>query len=408
MKIISASWIISSNKDKQILQNHSVVYDKKIIEIAPTDEILKKFPNITVETLKPNSVITAGFINPHIHFEFSKNKSTLKYGSFMSWLSSVIANREELIESLKDEDITNICEDLLSNGTTTIGAISSYGFDLNALSKAPQTVVFFPEVLGSKPDMVDTLYADFLARLQSAIDIQNEKFIPAIAIHAPYSTHPILIKKVLTHANALDCPVQAHFMESPEEKKWLQSDKGAFKEFFASFLGQKKALCKPIEFLELFENTPNVSFTHCTEASKAEFEFISKIGANIIHCPVSNRLLNNNKLNLKNSANCTKAIATDGLSSNTSLNILDELKMALMIHEEKNLNELSNDLIYYATAGGAKVLNLQKGQIETDFDADLVCFELSKEINDPKDLALDIILHSSKPTKVILGGQSVR
>ena len=113
MKIISASWIISSNKDKQILQNHSVVYDKKIIEIAPTDEILKKFPNITVETLKPNSVITAGFINPHIHFEFSKNKSTLKYGSFMSWLSSVIANREELIESLKDEDITNICEDLL-------------------------------------------------------------------------------------------------------------------------------------------------------------------------------------------------------------------------------------------------------------------------------------------------------
>lgn len=408
MKVVSASWIITSDKDKKILQNHSIAYEKKIIKIAPTDEILAEFQNAEVITLCSNSVITPGFINPHIHFEFSKNKFTLKYGSFMGWLSSVIEKREELIESLKDEDIIQICDELLSNGTTTFGAISSYGFDLKALSKAPQTVVFFPEILGSRPDMVDTLYADFLARLQSAIDLQNEKFIPAIAIHAPYSTHPILIKKVLTHAKELDCPVQAHFMESPEEKKWLEKNNGPFKEFFASFLGQKNALCKPLEFLQLFENTPNVSFTHCAEAKKEEFEQIQKMDASIIHCPVSNRLLSNNKLNLKMATNCNISIATDGLSSNISLNILDELKTALMIHENKNLNELSNDLIYYATAGGAKVLNLKKGQIIQDFDADFAYFEISDEITDQNDLALNIILHSIKPAKVILGGKCVR
>jgi hypothetical protein len=50
-------------------------------------------------------------------------------------------------------------------GTTTIGAISSYSFDLEPCVKSPINTVFFCEVIGSKGDMVDTLFADFKNRL---------------------------------------------------------------------------------------------------------------------------------------------------------------------------------------------------------------------------------------------------
>ena len=407
MKIISPKWIITCDDDVTILQNHSIVFYDKIIEIAQTDLLIAKYPNITKIEIPQNSVMMPGLINPHIHFEFSKNKSTLEYGSFIGWLNSVIANREQLIENLTKDDLKAILHDLLMNGTTSVGAISSYGFDLEALSEAEQNVVFFPEVLGSRPDMVDALYADFFARFQGAKELQNERFKPGIAIHSPYSTHPVIIKKALALAKEEDCVVQAHFMESPEEKNWLEKSKGGFVPFFENFLNQKKPLGSPEDFLNLFENCNKISFTHCAEASKTQLQMIEHLGANIIHCPVSNRLLNNNKLNLKNCKNINVALATDGLSSNVSLDLFDELKSALMIHADQNLNELSKKLLYYATAASAKVLDFQKGKIEPQFDADFLIFDFQDIQINEQNIATNIILHHKKPTKIFIGGKHV-
>ena len=407
MKIISPEWIITCDDGVKILQNHSVVYYDKIIEIAPTEILNTKYPNSTKIEIPPHSVMMPGLINPHIHFEFSKNKSTLQYGSFIGWLNSVITNREQLLENLTKQDLKQILHDLLMSGTTTIGAISSYGFELEALSEAIQNIVFFPEVLGSRPDMVDALYADFFARFQSAKELETERFKPAIAIHSPYSTHPVIIKKALSLAKEENCPIQAHFMESPEEKLWLEKSKGPFAEFFENFLNQKKPLGSPEDFLELFQGSDKISFTHCSEASKSQIETIKNLGANIIHCPVSNRLLNNNKLDLKNCKNINIGLATDGLSSNISLNLFDELKSALMIHENQNLNTLSKNLLYYATFGSAKVLDLKKGKIESKFDADFLIFDFSDIATTEDNLATNIILHAKKPAKIFIGGKLV-
>lgn len=401
MKILTADYLIVCDEEKNIIKNGAIVFDKKIIEIGTSEYISSKYQDIQIEQLPPHSVIMPGLINPHIHFEFSKNKSTLKYGSFLEWLYSVIENREELINSLSDDVITDILDELLNSGTTAIGAVSSYGFDLNALKNAKQSVVFFPEVLGSRADMVDALHNDFLNRFGEAQKYENENFKVGIAIHSPYSTHPVLINKVLQMAKEQQCVVQAHFMESPEEKEWLETSEGKFKEFFVNFLNQTKSLTKPDEFLYSFRGQKSVSFTHCVEASANELEIIKSLDANIIHCPFSNRLLNNTKLNVPNDINV--ALATDGLSSNVSLNLWDELRAALMIHTTQNLNELSRKLLYYATAGGAMVLDLPKGTLQKDFDADFLVLQLPCEV-DLQSLATQIILHTNKPRQVYIKG----
>lgn len=407
MKIISANWIVTCDENNRIIKNGTVVFDDKILEIDTLVNIEKKYPNIEVLKLEENSVLMPGLINSHVHLEFSSNTTTLKYGNFMSWLNSVIKNRDDLINKADKKLISTKLDRMKKTGTTTIGAISSYSFDMEPCVKSSINTVFFCEVIGSKGDMVDTLFADFKDRLNSAKRFKSKNFIPAIAIHSPYSVHPFLVRETLNLARVEDFAVSSHFLESPEEFEWLHKNEGSFLDFFKNFLGQEKAVTKPMEFLNLFSNIKNLSFTHCVEASDVDLEKIKDLGASINHCVTSNRILNNSKLDLSRLKDIPFTIGTDGLSSNNSLSMFDELRNVLMIHSDKNIVDFSQSLLKAATSNAANALGLNKGRIKKDFDSDMITFTLPDEVEDMDDLAMQIILHTKFMDKVIIGGKFV-
>ena len=407
MKIISANWIVTCDENDSIIKDGAIVFDDKIIEIDSLDEIEKKYTNIEIKKLENNSVLMPGLINSHVHLEFSGNSTTLKYGNFYSWLNSVIKFREELINKADKKLISLKLEKMKRTGTTTIGAISSYSFDLEACLQSPINKVFFCEVIGSKGDMIDTLFADFKSRLNNAKKFASKNFIPAIAIHSPYSVHPFLVRETLNLARNENLAVSSHFLESREEFEWLHKDEGSFLEFFKNFLNQEKAVSKPMEFLNLFSNIKNLSFTHCVEASNNDLEKIKELGASINHCVTSNRLLNNTKLDLDRLGEIPFTIGTDGLSSNNSLSMFDELRNALMAHYDKNVIEFSKKLIKAATVNGSRALGLNKGVIGKDFDSDIISFSLPDNLEDVEDLYMQIILHTKFVDNVIIGGEYV-
>ena len=407
MKIISANWVVTCDENNSIIENGAVVFDDKIIEVDTLSNIEKKYPQIEIIKLEKNSVLMPGLINSHVHLEFSSNTTTLKYGNFMSWLNSVITNRDDLINKADKKLISTKLDRMKKTGTTTIGAISSYSFDLEACVQSPLNTVFYCEVIGSKGDMVDTLFADFKNRLNSAKKLKSKSFIPAIAIHSPYSVHPFLVRETLKLAREEQLSVSSHFLESPEESLWLNEDKGAFLDFFKNFLGQEKAVTKPMEFLNLFSNIKNLSFTHCVEARGEEIEKIKSLGATINHCVTSNRILNNSKLDLSKLKDIPFSIGTDGLSSNNSLSMFDELRNVLITHWEKNIIDFSKVLLKSATVNPAISMGLNKGVIEKEFDSDMIAFTLPDEIEDKDDLAMQIILHTKFVDKTIIGGEFV-
>jgi len=404
MKFLYADWLLVCDEDFSIIKNGAIVFDKKIIDIGTVEEFREKYNLETIEYLGENSVLMPGLINTHVHLEFSANKTTLKYGNFVKWLFSVIQNREDLIEKATEALIDSELAKMLQNGTTTIGAISSYGFDMNSCLKSPLNVVYFTEVLGSKQDMIDTLFLDFQEKLKSAKHNQNERFIPAIAIHSPYSTHPFLVREVLKIAREENMAVSSHFQESRAENDWLNYSSGEFEAFFKDMLDQHKALTKPSEFLDQFKNIKHLSFTHCVQANEKELIQIKRLGATITHCPNSNRLLNNTILNLSYLDDIPLAVGTDGLSSNHTLNMFEELRNSFFMHTNLDSNDLSTKLIKAATSGGADALGLKKGVLEKDYDSDIISFKLPDACLDEKDLATSIILHTSKVNKTYIGG----
>lgn len=400
MQITTPNYILTPDT---LLSNMSVAFDKTIKKIAPLEELKKEFPNAEITTLQKNSLLMPGLINAHVHVEFSANKTNLSYGDFISWLYSVIENREELIGGCQNECMSKAIDSMLESGITTFGAVSSHGMDLEACANAPQNVVFFNELIGSQATMADALFGDFLARLDASKSVKREGFYPAVAIHSPYSVHPILIKKALRKVKDENLKLTAHFMESSAEREWLDSSKGDFKDFFENLLKQNSAVSDSSEFLEHF-NEHKTLLTHVVKANENELKTIASSQHTIIHCPISNRLLGNGVLDLRKleKESIRWVLATDGLSSNYKLDLFEEMKCALFMHSNMPLLELAQKLIMSVTKNAADALDLNTGEITEGKNADMIVLDLDKEPND--ELAIHLILHRYNISKVYING----
>ncbi len=403
MIILNPNYIYINNSFKE---NIAVVFNKKIEAIDSLDRLKEKYPNAKVIDGGENSVLYAGFINTHVHLEFSANKTTLQYGKFMPWLDSVIANRDELVNICDNALMEKTCKDMLRSGITTFGAISSFGTELEVCEKTPQKVIFFNELIGSNMAFVDALYSDFLIRLRASQDASSNGIIPAIAIHSPYSVHPIVLKRALDIAKDENLKVSAHFLESQAEREWLEDESGEFLDFFKKYFNASKPVTTIDEFLKSFDNTPT-HFTHVVQANNKELEYIAKKNHSIAHCPRSNRLLGCGRLPIEKliALDIPFTIATDGLSSNSSLNIFDELRSALMMHHAEDLGELSKLLINSITSIPAKIFNLNSGEIKEGKDADFALIKLPSKPTTLKDIALQTILHTKEVKRVYINGE---
>ncbi len=401
MQIISPSFIYTADK---LLRNLSIAYDKTIHKIAPLEELKKEFPDAEVTVLQENSLLMPGLINAHVHLEFSAHKTELSYGDFINWLYSVIENREELIGGSVDTAMRESVESMLESGITTFGAVSSHGMDLEACANAPQNVVFFNELIGSQATMADALFGDFLSRLDASKAVNRDGFYPAVAIHSPYSVHPVLIKKALAIVKNENLKLTAHYMESEAERKWLDENDGDFKEFFVNLLKQNSAVSDSKEFLEHFNDIPTL-LTHVVKANKDEIKTISSKKHTVIHCPISNRLLGNGTLNIKelNENNIRWIVATDGLSSNYKLDLFEEMKVSLFMHSDAPLLEFATALLKGVTAHAADALGLNTGEIVEGKNADMIVLDLDNEPND--ELAIHLILHRYNVSKVYINGE---
>ncbi len=392
--------------DGKLLRDHGIVFEQTILSLKPNEQLRAEYGEQCLEMGK-GSLILPGLINPHVHLEFSANRSTLDYGSFMPWLQSVISHRDDLINGCEEECMSAAVQLMLDNGITAFGAVSSYGFDLDACAKAPQKVVYFNELIGSDPAMADALYMNFQERLFASQAVARGGFHPAVAIHSPYSVHRILIQKALAYAKAHRLRVTAHFMESTAEREWLDENNGAFKPFFENFLRQNRAANTPLDFLKCFEAVPTL-FTHAVHAKGEELTALREGNHTIIHCPISNRLLGNGALDLARleRENIPWVCGTDGLSSNYTLDLFEEMKIALFMHHGHDLLPLAQKLWHSVTKGAAEAMGLNCGTISESYDADVLVARVDFEINDQ--FPLHLLLRRPIIESVYIQGNRVK
>ncbi|BAF71994.1 aminofutalosine deaminase family hydrolase [Sulfurovum sp. NBC37-1] len=404
MKIIVADHIYTPNG---FIENQAVAFDEQIRGIGPLESLLTIYPNADIIRTAPYSVIYPGFINTHVHLEFSANKTSLKYGSFMPWLDSVIEHRDDLVNACDNAMMQKECDEMLRSGITAFGAISSFGTELEVCEKAAQRVVFFNEVIGSNAATADMLYGDFLERVKASQSCdESAKITPAVAIHSPYSVHPIILQKAVTLAKQNKMPLTAHFLESQVERQWLEEGEGEFKSFFEKYFSTSTPVTNIQEFMHAFDTYPT-HFAHAVQATEEELEYLSQKGHSIAHCPRSNRYLGCGRLPIETLQKYALpySVATDGLSSNDSLSIFDEFRAAIMLHHQAPIHILAERLIRASTQDAAEILGLNCGKIEVGALADLVVLTLPAMPQSKEEVALWSIIHTKQVSQVYIEGE---
>lgn len=406
MYLIGADYLLLCNEDFSIIKNGGIYFNENEILEIDTYENLQNKPTKSQKYYQ-NCVITPALTNLHIHLEFSQNEGSLKFGNFGKWLDSVIENRESLMDSSLQSQMQNTIQTLLQSGVGFVGAISSYGYDLEALANSPLRVLYFNEAIGSKVEALDMLYQNLLARLQDSQRFSSHHFFPALAIHSPYSVHSKMLQKVLNLAKTQSLPLSVHFLESKEEREWLETKKGYFQGFFERFFHTKMQPFYTIsDFLNSFRGLKPY-FVHCLEATHKDLEMIAKMQGKIISCPKSNRLLNNKilDLNLCKQSQIHPIFATDGKSSNDSLSLLDELRTALYAYMDYDLESLAKDLLlgvtYYAHKDSP--LGIKAGSLKKGFLPDFAVFKTKAK----EQLALMLLLYAKKAEALYISGKQI-
>ncbi len=406
-EIIGASLVFLCNEKCEVLEDYGVVFDEKIVEIGDYQSLTLKYPHLKAQFFE-NSVLLPAFINAHTHFEFSNNKASFDYGSFSGWLGSVLNNGGAILENCQGA-IQNAISTQLKSGVGSVGAISNHLIEVDLLKESPLSAVVFLEFLGSSYSL-EKLKA-FEAKFKELKDLEDKKLKAALAVHAPYSVQKDMALSVIQLAKDSQSLLSTHFLESLEELEWVENSKGWFENFYQHFLKEShfKSLYKGAnDYIDMFKDTHTL-FVHNQFASLEALKRIKSQVKNafLITCPFSNRLLSGKALDLERAkeAGLSVSVATDGLSSNISLSLLDELRAFLLTHNMPLL-ELAKIVLLGATRHGAKALALNNGEIEANKRADLSVFGFNEKFTKEQAI-LQFLLHAKEVECLFLGGKRV-
>ncbi|WP_457567853.1 amidohydrolase family protein [Desulfurobacterium sp.] len=305
------------------------------------------------------SIILPPFVNAHTHLELSLMEfNPIKTKSFFDWLLWIISNRQKLDrEEIKNGIKTGI---KLSRkwGTGFFGDISSFGISRNMV----ETGVVFNEIIGKS----------FPKETQ-----------PPLSIHAVYSTSVETIKRAVKKSTRYGTLYQMHVGETAEEKKFVRGEKNLFESLIYPAIGRKRFDSVYAENIvsylqQIGALTPLLIAVHCTNLSRKELEKLMETGCGIVICPRSNLFLKTGFPDVEFLIDYDKlAIGTDGLSSNSSLSMISEIKAVyIKLNGKANIKKL----LKAATVGGAKVLGIESEYRKSGI---FTAITVEKKINDP-------------------------
>jgi cytosine/adenosine deaminase-related metal-dependent hydrolase len=312
-----------------------------------------------------NGIIIPGFVNCHCHLELSYLKNELPGGSGLAgFLMAVNSVRNSLKKDVgrinKDAD-----NEMFKNGIVLCADICNTASTFNLKKESRIRYISLLEVFG-----IDSGRAEF--RMNEILDLAKTaraSQIPCSIIpHAVYSVSLPLFRLIKIHS-ASNKITSIHFMESADEEIFLEHHSGSLMESYKKFLPS----VSDIEIagnhiqavLEEVTSSGNLLLIHNTFVRQDHIKKLkSRAGLYWCICPNSNLYIEKKMppVDLLAGEGCNIVIGTDGLSSNSSLSIIDELKTMQDYFPSFGLETT----IGWATINGARALGeeSQFGSIE--------------------------------------------
>ena len=381
--ILTAETILPIESDP--LYNGSIVISgERIIDLGPSDQIRHKYKNFS-ETDLGKGILLPGFINGHVHLELGWIKNKIGgFNNFTQWLSHIISSKAD--EGVTEETIKQSVRDglsvLIKTGVSTVGEISSYsGLDTELVEESGLRAIIFEELFDRHIGLIDE-------KKYVSENIVETRPFP----HAPYSCSPELLKEIFELSVKNGIAIGIHLAESEDETSFVKNESNNIEDQIYPLIKKEKyerpVAESPFDYIKKYDSELQTGLTiiHAVHLSDEEIDEISEKKIGVILCPRSNLYLNVGTPPLAKLTELERlGLATDGLSSNQSLDYFDEMATLYNLLLELNNCSPSSQTVYCATLGGAKALFIDDvvGSVETGKMADLIFISYDEKPDDP-------------------------
>lgn len=309
-----------------------------------------------------------GFVNAHTHISMTLLRSYADDMKLMDWLETKIWPVEA---KMKKEDIycgaMLAAVEMIRGGTTTFADM--YG-DMEQVAEATIESglrgVLARGMIGVAPNGQQalgenkTLYKTYHGAGEGRITVM---FGP----HAPYTCPPDFLRQVVDAAAACQAEIHIHLSETKGEVENCLKEHGM----------TPIALMESVGIL-----ARGVLAAHCVHVTAEDIALMKKYGVRVAHNPGSNMKLASGVAPVPEMlrAGLCVGLGTDGASSNNNLDMLEEVRLAALLHKVHTLDPLALpawEAVRMGTEAGAQAVGIKNlGRLEKGALADIVLFDL--------------------------------
>lgn len=333
-----------------------------------------------------------GFVNAHTHISMTLLRSYADDMKLMDWLENKIWPVEA---KMKKEDVywgaMLAAVEMIRSGTTTFADM--YG-DMDKVAEATLESglrgVLARGMIGVAPNGQQALeenkelYKNFHGAGEGRLTVM---FGP----HAPYTCPPDFLRQVAEAAAEYQAEVHIHLSETKGEVGNCLKEHGM----------TPIALMEKVGILEC-----GVLAAHCVHVTAEDIALMKKYGVRVAHNPGSNMKLASGVAPVPEmlKAGLCVALGTDGASSNNNLDMLEEVRLAALLHKVHTLDPLAVpawEAVRMGMEEGARAVGIKNlGRLEKGALADIVLLDMSGAEWCPKFDLVSLLAYSASSRSV--------
>ena len=333
-----------------------------------------------------------GFVNAHTHISMTLLRSYADDMKLMDWLENKIWPVEA---KMKKEDVywgaMLAAVEMIRSGTTTFADM--YG-DMDKVAEATLESglrgILARGMIGVAPNGQQAfeenkeLYKNFHGAGEGRLTVM---FGP----HAPYTCPPDFLRQVAEAAAEYQAGVHIHLSERKAEVENCLKAHGM----------PPIALMEKVGILEC-----GVLAAHCVHVTAEDIALMKKYGVRVAHNPGSNMKLASGVAPVPEmlKAGLCVALGSDGASSNNNLDMLEEVRLAALLHKVHTLDPLAVpawEAVRMGMEEGARAVGIKNlGRLEKGALADIVLLDMSGAEWCPKFDLVSLLAYSASSRSV--------
>lgn len=364
--------LICNNKIEQIAEH---------IPTALSDEII----------LGDGKAITPAFYNMHTHSAMTLFRGIGEDKDLFEWLQKDIWPREEkltkeqvyiaskfaILEMIKSGTV--LFNDMYPFASSTEQAADEMGVKM--LSSCVAFDLFNPKMTAEKKQSM----SEFMERKISSSYIKK-----TVSCHAVYTVSEELLCFARDLAQKHHTFLHIHLAETQKEVDDCV----------------EKTRLTPTQYLnKLGLLTDKTILAHCVWLNEEDRKLIKEKGCLIAHCPTSNLKLNSGQMpfNLYKEEGLKISLGTDGASSNNSLSMFSEMKIAALSAKGQSHNITAGKVEQILNASQqepAQFLGLNAGLIREGALADFILLDLNNLFLQPQGFLKSHLVYSAESSAV--------